>query len=241
MAETIKIALTGDIMLGRLVNDAISLYGYKYPWGNVLPLLQKNDFNLINLETTLTKSNQAVPKIFNFKAEPDKVQCLVEANIQVVNLANNHILDFGEEGLTETIATLDQAGILHLGAGQNKKEARQPAIVQKKGIRIGIVGYQNNEPSWEATETKAGIAYVEVGNRKYLQEIIQEIKELKKKVDLLIFTIHWGPNMRERPSKSFIEFALLAVNGCPAIPFDQLAVGVRAHPVKTQFQKNVIL
>ncbi len=99
MGETLKLGFTGDVMLGRLVNDTVSLYGYRYPWGNVLPILQKSDLNVINLETTLTKRSQAVPKIFNFKADPDKVQCLIEANIDVVTLANNHLLDFGEEGL----------------------------------------------------------------------------------------------------------------------------------------------
>lgn len=196
------IGLTGDVMLGRLVNQQIDLAGYKYPWGNVLPLLRKNDINIINLETTLTKSTKKVPKVFNFKADPDKVQTLKEANIDVVNLANNHILDFSEEGLIETISVLDKAGIKHTGAGINK-EAIKPVIIIKKNVTIGVIGYTDNEARWEATD-KPGTNYAKVGD---IKKIEPEIKKLRDKVDILIFTIHWGPNNRKRPTLLFRKFA----------------------------------
>ena len=202
--NTILIGLAGDVMLGRLVNEQISLSNYTYPWGNLLSLLQKNDLNLINLETTLTKSKKVVLKTFNFKADPDKVQSLVEANITVCNLANNHLLDFNEEGLKETIFTLDQANIQHVGAGTNIAEARKPVIIEEKGIKIGILGYTDNEPEWKATENNSGINYIQVGN---LEEISKEVKKLRSEVDILILSLHWGPNMKQKPSKEFQQFA----------------------------------
>ena len=203
MAKTVKIGIAGDTMLGRLVNEQISVSGYSYPWGDVLPLLKKNDINLINLETTLTKSEKKVPKVFNFKADPDKVQTLVEGNINVVSIANNHILDFNEEGLIETIKTLDTAKIKHVGAGMNEAEAREPVIIEKNNITIGIIGYTDNEPDWEAKDGP-GTNYVKVGN---IKKVKQDIDAIRNKVDILILTIHWGPNMREYPTKSFINFA----------------------------------
>ncbi|MBS3132898.1 CapA family protein [Candidatus Woesearchaeota archaeon] len=202
--ETLLIGLAGDVMLGRLVNEQISVSGYKYPWGDMLPLMQKNDINLINLETTLTTSDKIVPKVFNFKAEPDKVQSLTEAKIDVVTIANNHVLDFSEEGLTETIEVLDNAGIKHVGAGKNISEATSPVIITKKNITVGIIGYTDNEPGWEAASTKPGTAYVSVGD---VDKVAAAVKKLKEQADIVIFTIHWGPNMRQRPTKEFQDFA----------------------------------
>src|SRR6188472_1537982 len=114
---SITLGLAGDVMIGRNVNIAITNKGYSYPWGNILPLLKNTDFNLINLEAALTNSTAKVYKTFNFKASPDKIKTLTEADINLVNIANNHILDFSGEGLIETIHTLRKAGIKYIGAG----------------------------------------------------------------------------------------------------------------------------
>jgi len=198
------IGIAGDVMLGRLVNEKISMTNYTYPWGNVLALLRKTDINIINLETTLTTSTKKVPKVFNYKADPDKVQSLIEAKIDVCNLANNHILDFSEEGLIETILTLDKAGIKHVGAGINKTGALKPVMIKRKNITVGIIGFTDNEPGWEAKDNKSGTNYVKVGD---IGKVKKEIEKLRDKVDVLVLTIHWGPNMRKRPTKEFQDFA----------------------------------
>ncbi len=198
------IGFAGDVMLGRLVNKTITKTDYAYPWGNMLPLLQSTDLNIINLETTLTVSKKKIPKVFNFKADPDKVQTLQKARIDVVNLANNHILDFAEQGLRETIETVDKAGIKHIGAGTTIAQARKPIIINKNNISIGIIGYTDNEPSWKATEYKAGTNFIHVGD---IEQVKQDIQNVRNRVDILIATIHWGPNMQERPSNEFINFA----------------------------------
>ncbi len=200
----ITIGFAGDIMIGRLVNEVISQKGYSYPWGDVLPLLQRTDLNIINLETTLTTSTDRLPKTFNYKASPDRVKTLQEARIDIVNLANNHIRDFGDIGLLETIKTLDAAGIKHVGAGKNIDEAHKPVIITKNNVKIGIVGYTDNEPGWQAQENKSGTNYIKVGD---IDKIHRYITPLHDKVDLLIVSIHWGPNMRERPTEEFINFA----------------------------------
>lgn len=202
--DTIKIGLMGDVMLGRLVNEKISRTSYKYPWGNFIDLLHANDINIINLETTLTKSRKAVAKTFNYKATPDKAKTLVEGNITVANLANNHILDFGEPGLKDTIAALDKARIAHVGAGKNISDAQKPVIITKNGIKVGILGFTDNEPTWVAQTNKAGTNYIKVDDHK---TIVNLIKQLRPQVDILIVSLHWGPNMKELPSEHFIKFA----------------------------------
>ncbi len=206
---TVVVGLAGDVMLGRGVDEKIAQRHYGYPWGDVLPLLHGTDVNIVNLETTITVSTRVVPKTFNYKAAPDKVQSLVDARIDVVNLANNHSLDFSEEGLRETMAVLDGAGIRHVGAGPTRDDARRPVILTRKGVTLGIIGLTDNEPGWEATGTRAGTSYIRVGD---VGQLTEQIAAVRDRVDILIVTIHWGPNMRERPTPSFREFARAAVD-----------------------------
>ena len=198
------IGFVGDVMLGRLVNETIAREGALYPWGNMRLALHANDVTIANLETTLTTSEARVPKVFNFKADPTRVQVLQEGNIGLVNLANNHSLDFGVDGLRETIATLNQAGIAHVGAGNNRAAAHAPAIVERGGMRIGLLGYTDNEPDWQAGQYSPGVAYVRIGD---IDAVRDDIQTLRPSVDLLIVSLHWGPNMVTTPSQVHLDFA----------------------------------
>lgn len=202
--ENVLIALTGDVMIGRTVDEHLSTVPSSYIWGDTLPLLKKADITLINLEAALTTSTHKVPKVFNFKAAPEKVQSLQDAHVTVCNIANNHILDFDVQGLKETLQVLDKAGIQHVGAGNNEAQAKSPVILKKNNVIIGFLGCTDNEPDWKATSSSPGVFFLDVGDMKAIEE---EILALRPKVDVLILSIHWGPNMRERPPKSFREFA----------------------------------
>jgi len=198
------LGMTGDVMLGRLVNEKIQQTHTKYVWGDLLPLLHSTNINLINLETTLTRSTKRVPKVFNFKSDPKHVSVLKEASIDIVSLANNHIKDFNNQGLEETINVLNNADILHIGAGSNIDEARKPVITHKKGIKIGFIGATDNEPEWRATAQNPGVNYFTVDDT---QQLESDIRRLKVQVDIVIVSVHWGPNMRERPTKPYIDAA----------------------------------
>jgi poly-gamma-glutamate synthesis protein (capsule biosynthesis protein) len=201
---SVVIGFMGDVMIGRLVNESIRQHGYAYPWGNVLPLLHTTDLNLVNLETTLTTSEDAVFKIFNFKSDPEHVAVLREARIDAVSIANNHIGDFGIKGMIETIEVLDNAGIPHTGAGKNATEAALPVYLSCKGLRVAFLGCTDNEASWCAMDDYPGINYIDTRD---IGKIKGQIDLARHDADLVILSIHWGPNMRERPSKRFIEFA----------------------------------
>lgn len=206
-SSNITIGLCGDVMIGRSLDEIISQKGYKYPWGNALSLFEKIDLNIINLETTLTKSDKKTSKVFNFKAQPDKIQTLSEACITLVNIANNHILDYSTEGLIETIMMLKKVGIKYVGAGMNEQEAAEMAVVNKKGMQIGVLGFTDNEPDWIAGQKNAGTNYIDVENTDDRKKCLENIILSKKKVDFLIISIHWGYNMIEEPPPHFIDFA----------------------------------
>ena len=206
MNDLLHIGLTGDVMLGRTLDSIISRRGYNYPWGDVLGLMNNTDLNLINLETTLTHSAQEVSKRFNFKATPDKIQSLVNANITIANLANNHILDFSEAGLLETLGTLDKRGIEHVGAGKNMEDASRPVVLTRKNVRVGVLGLTDNEPDWK-TNGQPGVNYIDLARNEGVEKTINAIEKLRQETDIIIVSIHWGPNMQSKPSREFIQFA----------------------------------
>jgi len=199
-----QIGFGGDTMIGRLVNTFLNENPCEKLWGDLLPILQSCDVNVLNLETTLTYSKQKVFKVFNFKADPKHVQALQLAHIDGVNLANNHILDYDIEGLFETISTLKKANIYCTGAGKNIEDAKKPIVITKKGTKIAILGYTDNEPAWKADLTKPGTSYIPI-SEEGINQIQADIKDIQ--CDILIISIHWGPNMRQRPPKHVIEFA----------------------------------
>src|SRR3990167_8304065 len=105
------IALCGDVMLGRLVNDRIAGEHFAYPWGDLLPYLQEADLFLINLECAITDRGRPWSddryKAFHFRADPAVVATLQSGRVDCASLANNHACDYGTEGLLQTIDLLD--------------------------------------------------------------------------------------------------------------------------------------
>ncbi len=209
----ITIAFTGDVMLGRLVNDYVIL-GNKpvsYVWGDMIELLQKADLRIINLESAIAKYGREwsrTPKVFFYKADPKAIDVLKAANIDYVTLANNHVLDYEEEAFIETLEHLEKNKIAYAGAGRNLSEAERPVFLTVKGMRIAIIAFTDNMPEWKASEKKLGVNYIEIFmDDKNFGRLEKSIKEAKSKADIVIVSAHWGPNMRQRPTKAFKEFA----------------------------------
>jgi poly-gamma-glutamate capsule biosynthesis protein CapA/YwtB (metallophosphatase superfamily) len=150
-----NIALTGDVMLGRLV-DRYVIQDKRVPpaavWGDVLSMLLAADLRPINLECVIsTRGKQWHPrtKPFHFRAHPRAIAVLSAARIDCLTLANNHILDYGPAALAECLPYLDQAGIRHAGAGRNRTEAVAPALVQTGAGPLAVIAIMDNEPQWE--------------------------------------------------------------------------------------------
>lgn len=216
MAEKTTLAFIGDVMLGRGVNDEIMRHEPGYFWGDVLPILQSADAVVANLECAITghvTEWQETPKVFYFRADPKAVDVLRIANIQYVSLANNHILDFEVEGLLDTLKYLDEAGVLHAGAGRNLAEAAKPAILDLKGLKIGIVSLTDNEPAFAANENP-GTSYLEINDDPwtidFLKDEVSKARQLG--ADLIVLSLHWGPNMVTSPPVRFRKFAQAAVD-----------------------------
>jgi poly-gamma-glutamate synthesis protein (capsule biosynthesis protein) len=199
-------------MLGRLVNEAIASRGFTYPWGNMLPLLQGADAFLINLECALTIESQpwhdGADKPFCFRAEPAVARTLQLGRVDFASLANNHTGDFGTAGLLETIRVLDHAGIAHAGAGLDLARARRSARLTVNGSRVGVVAFADHPQSWAATPTAPGINYTPISLAPEQFVAVESASAAARQDnDLVVFSVHWGPNMRARPPDAFRAFA----------------------------------
>ena len=112
--------MTGDVMLGRAVDESLKLLGPTHPWGDLRVLLNQADLAIVNLECVIARGGQPWsrwPKTYHFRADPFAVQALQCGGIDCVTLANNHVFDYEEEALLEMLDLLEQAGIAFAGAG----------------------------------------------------------------------------------------------------------------------------
>ncbi|SFF99142.1 poly-gamma-glutamate synthesis protein (capsule biosynthesis protein) [Desulfotomaculum arcticum] len=197
--QVLSINMTGDIMLASNLGEAIKSRGTDFPWLDVRDILAAADFTIGNLECAVGSGDyQPVPnKQYTFLAAPDALAGLQKAGFDVLTLANNHILDFGTDALAETLVNLDNCGILHAGAGISKNEAIKPTILEKNGIKIGIIAFSRIFPEgwWVAGTDNPGIA----SGHDY-QMLLHTINELSKQVDIVIISMHWGEEMSDMPT-----------------------------------------
>ena len=199
-----KIALTGDVMLGRLV-DEIVIRNSRLPpatvWGNILPLLLEADLRFINLECVISQRGhkwQPEQKAFHFRASPRTIDVLQAARIDAVTLANNHVLDYGPEALLECLTLLDRAGIPHAGAGRNLRDSLVPMLVECAGNRVAVIALTDNEQEWEAAEHRPGVNYVAYDRHGLLEpyrtRLAETISLARRHARFVIISAHVGPN-----------------------------------------------
>jgi len=200
---TVSLMFSGDVTLADSFAETIGT-DYKRAFAQMDELRQA-DVAMVNLENPLTRATIPMPnKQFNFKADPALVKVLQEGGVDLVTLANNHTMDYHAEGLEETMATLDQAGIQHIGAGRNTQEARRPDIVEVKGQRIAYLAYYGEE--YAATATSAGT------NPIVEERIAQDIKAIRNQVDWVVVNYHWGQELAEVPAEWQVHLAHFTVD-----------------------------
>jgi poly-gamma-glutamate capsule biosynthesis protein CapA/YwtB (metallophosphatase superfamily) len=145
---------------------------------------------------------------------------LETAKIGMVSLANNHVLDYGYDALSDMLEILDRARIGHAGAGLDLAQASQSATAEICGRKLGLLAFTDNEPGWEVAADSAGTFYVPTELRdpraQHLLEIVRRQKDL---VDLLIVSGHWGSNWGYRPPAEHVAFAHALVDAGAGLVF----------------------
>ncbi|HSL00586.1 MAG TPA: CapA family protein [Rubrobacteraceae bacterium] len=210
-------ALTGDVMLGRGVNASLRSVRPEEPWGDVLPLLESADLRIINLEFAITEHRRPwsrTPKVFHFRADPLSVEVLRAARVDACSLANNHTLDFEEQGLVDTLQHLEAAGIRHVGAGRTAEEAERPAQLGAPPDLVALLAFTDNEPPFAAGPGKPGTNYLPVSMEPEVLNRVEAAVGAAREAgaQTVVFSNHWGPNMVERPGELFRRFARAVVD-----------------------------
>jgi poly-gamma-glutamate synthesis protein (capsule biosynthesis protein) len=206
----------GYVDLAEKVNGPIKKpVSCSYIWGDALKELERvaPDVRIINLETSITKSNNYWKgKSIHYRMHPKNVSCLKEAKIDVSSLANNHILDWGYSGLTETLASLKKVNLKSAGAGRNLQEAETPAVMKVKGKgRVIVFSYgsvsSGVSQGWAALKNKPGVNLLKDLSDKTVRHIKEQISKVKKKGDIVVVSLHWGSNWGYDIPQSNIIFA----------------------------------
>jgi len=174
---------------------------FNYIWGDALSHLERlaPDLRIINLETSITTSEDWLKKGINYRMNPKNISCLTDVKIDCCALANNHVLDWGYSGLEETLQTLEKVDIKRSGAGKSLADAESPAILEVKGkCRVLFFSFGSESsgilPDWEATESKPGVNLLNEQLSGEAHRIRRKVEQSKQQGDIVIASIHWGPN-----------------------------------------------
>ena len=188
-ARPLKVIAVGDMMLDGTARPVLQANGYDYPFTDVRRLFDGAHIVFGNLEGPLTtRGTPEQDKTYVFRSPPDKVgQALRNAGFTVVSLANNHTLDYGAEGLVQTIEALDAVGIAHVGAGPNLKDARKPVILETVGARVALLAYSLTLPEhFYAEANKPGTAF---GHEAHVRT---DVAAARAQADIVLVSFHWG-------------------------------------------------
>jgi len=218
----ITISAAGDCTLGydidfgysRSYNDVVSKNGYEYPLKNVAEIFKNDDITIVNLETTLTDSEDRAVKEFQFRGEPEYTNILKHGFVEAVNIANNHIYDYLERGYKDTLSNLQKAEIGFFG-NDNKY------IKEVKGVKVGFLGYTG----WSSS-------------KQLKNKIYTDIQELKKQCRIVVVSFHWGIEMQYYPCSTQKDLGRYSIDAGA-----DLVVGHHPHVIQgieTYKGKNIV-
>ena len=208
------IMTVGDVFVNRKNPQSI--------FSKVAPHLKQGDVVVANVEGAICEHGEPVPGKVEFgsqyiRSDPAQVSAYTSAGFNLVALANNHIMDYGWDGLTQTMDNLARNGIAHAGAGRNLKEAHRPAIIERKGVRVALLSYSAICPpvGHAAGEDAPGIATIKVHTAfeapdnilyqpgyapivwtipddEYQERMLADVRAAKKKADIVLVALHGG-------------------------------------------------
>ncbi|WP_432157710.1 CapA family protein [Streptomyces sp. bgisy153] len=226
----VRVALAGDTMLGRGVAEALR-HSRPVPLFSpaVHTAVRDADLFLVNLECCVSDRGAPVDvpgKPFFFRAPPRAADVLAGLGVDAVSLANNHALDYGPDALLDTRAELARAGVRSVGAGADAAAARAPLVVTAGGLRLGILALTDHPAEFAAGPDRPGVAYANLWDEDVPEWAVRALGDLAGagSVDLVVVTVHWGPNMTARP----VPHVRRAASALTAAGAD-LVVGHSAH------------
>ena len=209
--EAIILFGLGDILVDREKPETI--------FRHVADVTRSGDITFANCEQNYSDKGYPIDRGHSTHSDPRNIAALLYAGIDIVSMANNHVLDWDDEALLDTLSRLKEAGIAPVGAGKNLAEARQPVILERKGTKVGFLAYCCIGPEgYEAGENQVGHAPVRVWTiyekvdpqpatpprivsfayKDELAAMEEDIRKLKPLVDVVVVSFHWGQHFLPR-------------------------------------------
>jgi poly-gamma-glutamate synthesis protein (capsule biosynthesis protein) len=216
----ITLAFAGDVNFAN--RTALLLKHPSTAFGPIAAVLSQADFAALNLETSVTGRGIPQPKTFHFRTTPTAFVALRDAGVKLVTMANNHVLDYGQTGLADTLAAARASGLPYVGIGTNAAAAWAPYVATVKGTKIAFVGVSQVAElaaSWVATSTRAGEA-----NAINLRRTLAAVRAARRLAPIVVVFMHWGTEGQSCPDPNQLALApKLAAAGATII------VGAHAH------------
>lgn len=193
--RTLTLMAVGDIMLGRGVGRALVEKGPVLPFAKVVDAFKTADIVAGNLECVVSSLGKPQPKAYRLRAPLEAIESLAGAGIAVVNLANNHAMDFGYVATADMRRRLAERGIASVGVGDDEAEAHTAVIVERGGLRVAFLGYVDvpvegsthfDASAWTAGTGRPGLAWAESSR------IAEDVREAKKSADVVVVFLHSG-------------------------------------------------
>jgi poly-gamma-glutamate capsule biosynthesis protein CapA/YwtB (metallophosphatase superfamily) len=202
-AGSITLAFAGDVHFtgrtARLLRHPATAF-----WP-IASLLRSADLTVVNLETAVTSRGRPQPKYYHFRATPAAFTALRDAGIDVANMANNHVLDYGRTGLAGTLTAARRAHFPVLGIGASAAAAWSPYVVSVKGVKIAFLGVSQVAElasSWVATNHRSGEAHAI-----NLRRTLAAVRAARKIADVVIVVMHWGTEGQACPDANQLALA----------------------------------
>jgi len=199
----------GDIMLSGSAAPVYLEKGYDHPFQDkgLARIVASADIAFGNLEYPITrKGSRFKDKKYVFRGPPESLGAIRKAGFNLLSLANNHIMDYGEKGLIDTITQCRKQKFAFAGAGEDLTSASGYAVVEKHGVRYGLLAYSFTFPdAYWATDSRPGTAHPDWAR------LESDISAARQEVDILIVSCHWGEELKSDPKKYQVDFAHHAV------------------------------
>lgn len=220
---TITVAFAGDVHFEGRTEARLAVKPPEQALGPISATLSAADLAVLNLETAITDRGAPEAKTYTFRTSPKALTALKDSGVDVVSMANNHAVDFGADGLADSLAAKDSSPIPVVGFGRNAKEAYAPYVTTVRGVKVAVVAASQVEDltnqKWRAGANKPGIASALDG-----AALVKAVQEAKKQAPVVLVYLHWGDEGKACPTGAQTAIAKkLATAGATAV------VGTHAH------------
>ncbi|MFF2141530.1 CapA family protein [Kitasatospora sp. NPDC058190] len=220
---SITVAFAGDVHFEGRTEARLSVQPPEPALGPMSRTLADADLSVLNLETAITGRGAPEPKTYTFRTSPKALSVLKDSGVDIVSMANNHAVDFGADGLADTLAAKDSSPIPVIGVGHNAKEAYAPYVTTVRGVKVAVVAASQVEDitnqKWRAGADKPGIA-----SALDVPALVKAVESAKQQAPVVLVYLHWGEEGKACPTGAQTAVAKkLASVGATAV------VGTHAH------------